>query len=86
MSFFTGIMTPAWIGMLSREGKEEAGSRGGSGICGDGEGFSLIDEVSAFGAAGGAEFDEVVGGLDDFGVVFDDEEGVAGIAEAEEGT
>lgn len=46
-----------------------------------GEG-AVEDEVAAFFAATGADFDEVVGGAHDGFFVFDDEEGVAFVAEA----
>ena len=44
----------------------------------------FADEVAAFVAAFGAEFDDVVGGLDDVWVVLDDDDCVASVDEGVE--
>jgi hypothetical protein len=48
---------------------------------GDVFGRALGDELAALFAGFGAEVEDPVGGFDDFEVVFDDEQGVAGIDE-----
>lgn len=47
---------------------------------------SLLKKPAAVFSSAGAEGDEVVGGGDDVGVVLNDEHGVAGVAEAEDGS
>ena len=63
----------------------EVGLEGAGGVAGGGEGYLLGgaggDDVAAGVATLGAEVDDVVGALDHFEVVFDDNDGVSGLDE-----
>ena len=69
--------------MLARTGEISARERFGAGH--DVGRRALGDDVSAEAAGAGAEVEHIVGVADGFFVVFDDEDGVAEIAQADEG-
>jgi hypothetical protein len=77
--FAAGLSAILWHG--DGEAAGEIFSGDGIGVGGDFFDCSRGEEMAAEFAGAGAEVEEVVGGADDVGVVFDDEDGVAEVAE-----